>query len=388
MAFFSSHGHLPDVFLLTGQLLMMSVLSGLLFFLLYLIDCEKIKNAGLLSQSQLIAKVADALSGPVGKPKEAVKAVLTAIENELNSRDLQVRINIHRSGEVFSPPSGGRTAVNVPILIGDHLGGTLTVMKKDKSPLSSTDTDFFSSIARTLGLYLHRSKIWEDFQRQLEKIEASLLLYARPSLGKDETTGLMQSHDSLKGMIDVVKIERGSWSIQPIAIDFKNVVYEEIDQANVQAAGKRIHIVMEGNFQNMPSIIGDKEKLRTLFQQLFHNAISATPQDGTIKLSVGYDTGHVTFTIEDQGAGGPAGPIPLSFDKLFDERPFQRGPGLDDLNWSLVICKKIVDAHKGTFWAESKGDDGGRIFSFSLLFSPDNHYQTTLTPQGDILENV
>ena len=73
---------------------------------------------------------------------------------------------------------------------------------------------------------------------------------------------------------------------------------------------------------------------------------------------------HVQFSIEDTGIGIPSQDTPKVFQEFFraDNALDQKikGSGL-----GLSLVKKIVEAHKGKVWFESKLGKGTR-FTFTL----------------------
>jgi K+-sensing histidine kinase KdpD len=243
-------------------------------------------------------------------------------------------------------------------------------------------------VANSIGLYCHRAKIWEDFQGHLQKIEASLLLNSAAAPRDKEKAILASHYKDVVNMIDVVKAERGQWTVEKSALDFKSVVYEEIESGLSRYSDKRLNLVLDGNFQNIPVLVGDPYKLRQLFQTIVNLVVSGSPVDGTIKIGIRCDNSYVTFNFEDQADGGPQGPIYMSFAKIFDKKMPDKESETNLVNWGLVTCKRIVDAHKDNIWAESKGPGQGRLFSFSLPFTPDEHLNNTLKITSEILERL
>lgn len=90
----------------------------------------------------------------------------------------------------------------------------------------------------------------------------------------------------------------------------------------------------------LPTIPGDRIKLKEVFLNLLRNAAEAVGADGVIKLSASRSGTEVIVTITDNGCG-------IAPDKLDDIfTPFvtykQGGTGL-----GLAIAKQTVEAHKG-----------------------------------------
>jgi hypothetical protein len=150
---------------ITGQLLLMLVLTGVLYSVLRLMLKERWVHERLVSHVLTMGNIADLLSGAVSTPRETVKTVSRLIEEEMGPEGLKCRITLHKPDQGFFPPSGGRVGVHLPIAAGESIFGTMVVTSDRNSPLTSYEQNFFSSVSRSLGLYLHRSQIWENFER-------------------------------------------------------------------------------------------------------------------------------------------------------------------------------------------------------------------------------
>ena len=79
---------------------------------------------------------------------------------------------------------------------------------------------------------------------------------------------------------------------------------------------------------------------------------------GEIRLTARHDGRAVLVTVEDEGPGIPEDKLTAIFDRFYTERPpgekFGTHSGL-----GLSISKQIVEAHRGTIWAENRKDARG-----------------------------
>jgi two-component system, OmpR family, sensor histidine kinase ChvG len=118
---------------------------------------------------------------------------------------------------------------------------------------------------------------------------------------------------------------------------------------------------------------GIESRLVQVLRNLIANAISFSPEGGTIRLTVRRDDGRIVLTVEDQGPGMPDGKLDAIFDRFYSERPegekFGTHSGL-----GLSISRQIVDAHGGTIRAENLGEAGspgcGARFTVTLPALP------------------
>lgn len=106
----------------------------------------------------------------------------------------------------------------------------------------------------------------------------------------------------------------------------------------------------------------NKERLARAFENLIYNALSFTPFDGKIILSVNKEDGFAIIKISDNGKGIPEENIPKIFDRFFTERDndTSKGQGL-----GLYIVKSIIREHEGEIFVDSELGKG-TVFTIKL----------------------
>lgn len=98
-----------------------------------------------------------------------------------------------------------------------------------------------------------------------------------------------------------------------------------------------------------PCIVrADPGKLKRVLQNLVYNAVSFTPENGTISLSLEPDGEMALITVRDNGCGIPPDIQSRIFLRSFTTRPEQGSRGL-----GLYIAKTIIDEHGGTITVHS-----------------------------------
>ncbi len=118
----------------------------------------------------------------------------------------------------------------------------------------------------------------------------------------------------------------------------------------------------------LPTIIGDSNQLRHLFQNLIDNAITFNEGKPNIQISCQQQANNWVFNIKDNGIGIPykyKTEIFEAFRRLHGPQQFGGGSGM-----GLSICKKIIENHGGSIWVESNGVGEGTKVSFSVPINP------------------
>jgi len=97
-----------------------------------------------------------------------------------------------------------------------------------------------------------------------------------------------------------------------------------------------------------------------VLRNLIDNALTFSPENGTVDVAASASDNKVTITVSDQGPGIPDGNLEAVFDRFYTERPegakFGSHSGL-----GLAICRQIMTAHRGRIWSENKTEADGAI---------------------------
>jgi signal transduction histidine kinase len=143
-------------------------------------------------------------------------------------------------------------------------------------------------------------------------------------------------------------------------VEARDLIEDSLRIVEAEAAEKSITIgVVE--HENVPKVLGDPEFLRSVFNNLFINAVQAMEPDGGhlgIKLTPD-DTGKfVNFEVSDTGKGIKSESLDKIFEPYFSTK--ETGTGL-----GLAIVQKIVETHNGSIEVESN-EGGGTKFTVKL----------------------
>jgi signal transduction histidine kinase len=116
--------------------------------------------------------------------------------------------------------------------------------------------------------------------------------------------------------------------------------------------------------KKLPGILGDRVQLQQVILNLIMNAIEAMSEvsEGSRELVISTseaESGGVLVAVSDSGPGLPPANLAHIFEAFYTTKASGLGLGLS-------ICRSIVDAHGGRFWAEPNRDGPGATFSFSI----------------------
>jgi signal transduction histidine kinase len=143
-------------------------------------------------------------------------------------------------------------------------------------------------------------------------------------------------------------------SLRPM--DARPIIEDSLRIVEAQAAEQDIKIAVVEQ-EEVPEIMGDPEFLRSVFNNLFINAVQAMGQEGgnlSVRLSPDDDLEFVRIEVTDTGSGIPQENLEKIFEPYFSTK--ETGTGL-----GLAIVQKVVELHDGTITAESVEGEGTKF---------------------------
>lgn len=111
-----------------------------------------------------------------------------------------------------------------------------------------------------------------------------------------------------------------------------------------------------------PRIQGREGALAQVFRNILDNAISFSPPDGAIAVTIQRNGANAVVTIADEGPGIPPESVEKVFDRFYTHRPAAHGFGKNS-GLGLSISKQIVEQHGGTITAANRTNRIGAIFT-------------------------
>ena len=102
-------------------------------------------------------------------------------------------------------------------------------------------------------------------------------------------------------------------------------------------------------------VMGVAIRLERVIENLLDNAVSFSPQGGTITLSLSQSDGMIDIAVQDAGPGIPEEKREKVFHRFHSDRPAEEDFG-NHSGLGLAIGRTIAEAHDGTLHAESRPD--------------------------------
>lgn len=246
-------------------------------------------------------------------------------------------------------------------------------------------TDLNRMIARLEESFLQINRFSADASHELRtpltilqgELEAvaqkgqSLPAEVRDTIGSalEETQRLSKIVESL---LSISRLEAGEARVQPVRLDFAELVRTTADQMKLLAEEKRISLTSNGS--EPVDVDADPSRLKQVVVNLLDNAIKYTPEGGEVSVSVMQQHGHAVLEITDTGLGISPSDLPHVFERFY-RADKARSRQMGGTGLGLSIVRSICLAHGGQVIVNST-EGHGSLFRVELPLATSNRSQS------------
>jgi two-component system OmpR family sensor kinase len=145
-------------------------------------------------------------------------------------------------------------------------------------------------------------------------------------------------------------------------VDVAEVAREAVETARAVEPDRAIELDVE------PAVVlGDRERLRRIVDNLLSNVRAHTPATAPVKLKVSASDGTARLVVEDSGPGIAPEELERVFERFFRADP-SRARASGGVGLGLSIVAAVAAAHGGSASARSGGS--GAIFEIAIPLAP------------------
>ena len=167
-------------------------------------------------------------------------------------------------------------------------------------------------------------------------------------------------------LLDIARVTTGKISLHLAAVDLSDVAEHCVEALRPRAEVRRLRLTLHAAPEAI--VRGDAVRLEQVMNNLVSNAIKYTPPGGEIEVVVETEGSDVVLRVRDNGQGI----APEMLTRIFDL--FMQGDTTLDrteggMGVGLTLVKRLVDLHRGTVQAHSRGRGSGSEFVVRLPFA-------------------
>lgn len=296
--------------------------------------------------------------------------------------------------------SGSRSAAVAPLLIGDQVLGTLTVVNgPSKQTFTPADLNLVTMLAGHAAAAIQKAQLYKAAQ-EADRLKSAFLASMSHELRtplnsiigftgillqglvgplndeqKKQLGMVMNSARHLLALIndvlDISKIEAGELVLASEPFDVHQTIQQAVQTVTPIADKKGLQLIVEVS-PEVGYIIGDRRRMEQILINLINNAIKFTDK-GNVRIRSEIVNNRLVSQVVDTGIGIQPGDV----GKLF--KPFrQLDTGLarrrEGTGLGLAICDRLVNMMGGEIWVESQWGEGS-TFTFTLPMGEDDETQ-------------
>jgi two-component system phosphate regulon sensor histidine kinase PhoR len=279
---------------------------------------------------------------------QPVRRIAEAVE-QIRAGNLETVVHVNGSDEV------ARVGQAVNAMVGT-LKEDITQLKK----LERVRTEFLGNVSHEL-----RTPIF-SLQGFLETLLDGAV--DDPNVNRDflqkAYNHSIRLNTLLGELITISQIESGEMKMSFRYFNLNELLTTLLQEFQPTAEQYGVRLRLDDALPRDVEVVGDKERLRVVFENLFENAIKYNKPGGEVVVSYERQTEKVVVTVADTGVGIPREHQPRIFERFYRvDRNRSREVGGTGLG--LAIVKHIIEAHGSAVRIESEVGKGS-TFSFSL----------------------
>jgi signal transduction histidine kinase len=289
---------------------------------------------------------------------------------------------------------GLRCRLAAPLLVGARAIGMISVVRVEPDSFSEEEIELLSLLGRFVGATVQNIRAYEAEKTTVEELRRLSALRADfVSLVSHELRSPMASvigsaktlrqrwreltpdqRDSFLALIDhetnrlaelvadvldTSRIESGTFNYTFSDVDVGEIVRESAAAAQ---SGQDDVQVRADVTTPLPTLRGDRERLRQVVTNLIDNAVKYSPAGAEVDVEAFANNGLITIAVHDRGPGISSEHRALIFEKFGRVTGEHAKPGT---GLGLFIARSIAEAHGGTIEVAS-GQGRGSTFTFAL----------------------
>ncbi len=177
----------------------------------------------------------------------------------------------------------------------------------------------------------------------------------------------------ISSILDLSKMESEMMDYDFTMCDLNGLVANCVKAVELIARKREIRLQTNMD-EKLPMLFADERRIAQVMDNLLSNALKFSPDGGEVLVDVhlasneGREAREVWIKVSDNGPGIPKEELQNIFKQFYQSRK-HKVKGLQGTGLGLAIARHIVEAHKGSIWAES--DTGkGCVFCFTLPICP------------------
>ena len=161
----------------------------------------------------------------------------------------------------------------------------------------------------------------------------------------------------VQDLLTLSKIDYGKMEMNISRFSFAKAISNVYEAARLNAEQNHHHTMVFHCEDNIPDVLGDRERIEQVVMNIVSNAIKYTPDGGKIEIYEGSSGKSVFVRVTDNGIGIPEKDLPRLFERFYRvDKARSRESGGTGLG--LSIAREILSQHRGEIKIDSVYGEG------------------------------
>ena len=164
-------------------------------------------------------------------------------------------------------------------------------------------------------------------------------------------------------LFELAKLEAKDRQISPEPFHINELIQDVVQKFRLRAEENGIAMRADIGGE-LPFVVADIGLIERVLENLIENALSYSPEGGSVSIVPALESGQVSVSVTDTGSGIPSEELPRIFERFYQsDRSRKDRPGHSGLG--LSIAKQVLELHGRSIDVES-APNKGTTFRFTL----------------------
>lgn len=157
----------------------------------------------------------------------------------------------------------------------------------------------------------------------------------------------------VKELLEVNRLRAGQLQFRWQECNLHSIIQEAINETQQRFSGRQINY--KNTLKTESIIIGDRERLIKVFDNIVDNALKYSPKDESVDITLNNKLNFYTITVKDYGKGIDEKDLPNIFEGHLG------GSGEEGMGIGLIFVENVIRQHRGSIQVKSKLKKGTTI---------------------------
>ncbi|MBS9462170.1 sodium:proline symporter [Flagellimonas sp. 389] len=235
-----------------------------------------------------------------------------------------------------------------------NMANQLKIVNQELRNQDKQKDDFLDTVAHELKTPITSIKAASEVLED-EEMPPELRKRFLKNISKDTDRLAVLIHN----ILDLEKLSSDRAELDVKSHEINSTIQKAINGISQIANKRGVKVLFENDI--LLTGLYDEDRILQVFTNLLSNSLKFTEENkGIIKIQLEENDETIEVAVADNGKGIPKEEHNYIFEKFYQSKN-QNTKKPQGSGFGLAICKKIIESHKGSIWADATYTDGARM---------------------------